>query len=227
LSEIVVVGAGYGGLAASALLAKDGHKVTVIEKNEQVGGRAGMFKKDGFSFDMGPSWYMWPQVFERFFAEFGKDAKELLNLKRLDPSYRVYFNDGDVIEISSDIQKNYELFDTLEENGAEKLRQYLDACKRQYEIAMRSLVYRTYNSVFDFLSPSMIIDVLRLKGFSSFHGSVKKYFKNPFIVYNMQIKPTWDRVILKGIKNCFSVYLSFNSGITSREFISNYSVSKL
>ena len=143
MSEIVVVGAGYGGLAASALLAKDGHKVTVIEKNEQVGGRAGMFKKDGFSFDMGPSWYMWPQVFDRFFAEFGKDAKELLNLKRLDPSYRAYFNDGDVIDISSDIQKNYELFDTLEENGAEKLRRYLEACKKQYDIAMRSLVYRT------------------------------------------------------------------------------------
>ena len=87
MSEIIVIGAGYGGLVASALLAKDGHKVTVIEKNEQVGGRAGMFKKDGFSFDMGPSWYMWPQVFERFFAEFGKDAKELLKLKRLDPSY--------------------------------------------------------------------------------------------------------------------------------------------
>ena len=205
MSEIVVVGAGYGGLAASALLAKDGHKVTVIEKNEQVGGRAGMFKKDGFSFDMGPSWYMWPQVFERFFAEFGKDAKELLNLKRLNPSYRAYFNDGDVIDISSDIQKNYEVFDTLEENGAEKLRQYLDACKRQYEISMRSLVYRTYNSVFDFFSPSMIIDVLRLKGFSSFHGSVKKYFKNP----KAQKLLEWVTVFLGGDpRNVPAMYLS-------------------
>jgi len=215
LSEIVVVGAGYGGLAASALLAKDGHKVTVIEKNEQVGGRAGMFKKDGFSFDMGPSWYMWPQVFERFFAEFGKDAKELLNLKQLDPSYRAYFNDGDVIDISSDIQKNYEVFDTLEENGAEKLRQYLDACKRQYEIAMRSLVYRTYNSVFDFFSPSMIIDVLRLKGFSSFHGSVKKYFKNP----KAQKLLEWVTVFLGGDPRnvpamyCMMSYLDHHHGV--------------
>ena len=215
MSEIVVVGAGYGGLAASALLAKDGHKVTVIEKNEQVGGRAGMFKKDGFSFDMGPSWYMWPQVFERFFAEFGKDAKELLKLKRLNPSYRAYFNDGDVIDISSDIQKNYEVFDTLEENGAEKLRQYLDACKRQYEISMRSLVYRTYNSVFDFFSPSMIIDVLRLKGFSSFHGSVKKYFKNP----KAQKLLEWVTVFLGGDPRnvpamyCMMSYLDHHHGV--------------
>ena len=215
MKEIIVVGAGYGGLAASALLAKEGHKVTVIEKNEQVGGRAGMFKKDGFSFDMGPSWYMWPQVFDRFFAEFGKDAKELLKLKRLDPSYRAYFNDGDVIDISSDIQKNYELFDTLEENGAEKLRRYLEACKKQYDIAMRSLVYRTYNSVFDLFSPSMIIDVLRLKGFSSFHGSVKKYFKNP----KAQKLLEWVTVFLGGDPRnvpamyCMMSYLDHHHGV--------------
>ena len=215
MSEIIVIGAGYGGLVASALLAKDGHKVTVIEKNEQVGGRAGMFKKDGFSFDMGPSWYMWPQVFDRFFAEFGKDAKEFLKLKRLDPSYRVYFNDGDIIDISSDIQKNYELFDTLEENGAEKLRQYLEACKRQYDIAMRSLVYRTYNSVFDLFSPRMIIDVLRLKGFSSFHGSVKKYFKNP----KAQKLLEWVTVFLGGDPRnvpamyCMMSYLDHHHGV--------------
>ena len=179
MKDIVVIGAGYGGLVASALLAKEGHNVTVIEKNEQPGGKASLLEKDGFQFDMGPSWYMWPQAFEKFFEEFDEDASELLELKQLDPSYRVFFDDGEIIDISSDIEKNYEIFERLEENGAEKLRQYLDACKRQYEISMRSLVYRTYNSVFDFFSPSMMIDVLRLKGFSSFHGSVKKYFKNP------------------------------------------------
>ena len=74
MKNIIVIGAGYGGLVASALLAKEGHKVTVIEKNEQAGGKASLLKKDGFQFDMGPSWYMWPQVFENFFSEFGMDA---------------------------------------------------------------------------------------------------------------------------------------------------------
>ena len=91
MKNIVIIGAGYGGLSAAALLAKEGHSVTVVEKNEQPGGRASLLVKDGFRFDMGPSWYMWPQAFQRFFSEFGEDASELLELKKLNPSYRVFF----------------------------------------------------------------------------------------------------------------------------------------
>ena len=104
MKDIVVIGAGYGGLVASALLAKEGHNVTVIEKNEQPGGKASLLEKDGFQFDMGPSWYMWPQAFEKFFEEFGEDASELLELKQLDPSYRVFFDDGEIIDISSNVE---------------------------------------------------------------------------------------------------------------------------
>ena len=107
MKDIIIIGAGYGGLVASALLAKEGHNVTVIEKNEQPGGKASLLVKDGFQFDMGPSWYMWPQAFQRFFSELGENASELLELKKLDPSYRVFFDDGDVIDISSNIEKNY------------------------------------------------------------------------------------------------------------------------
>ena len=119
MKDIVIIGAGYGGLTASALLAKEGHNVTVIEKNEQPGGKASLLEKDGFAFDMGPSWYMWPQVFENFFSEFGMDASKELELEQLDPSYRVFFSDGDIIDVSSDVNKNYELFERLEDNGAE------------------------------------------------------------------------------------------------------------
>lgn len=215
MSKIVIVGAGYGGLVASALLAKDGHKVTVIEKNEQVGGKAGLMKEGGFSFDMGPSWYMWPQVFDRFFAEFGKDANEVLKLKKLDPSYRVFFSDGDVIDVSSDIQKNYDLFERLEENGAEKLERYLNVCKRQYDIAMDNFVYRTYNSIFDFFSPGMVINGLRLRAFSNFHKGVKKYFKNP----KAQKLLEWIAVFLGGDPRnvpamyCMMSYLDHHHGI--------------
>ena len=215
MKDVVIIGAGYGGLAASALLAKEGHNVTVIEKNEQPGGKASLLEKDGFAFDMGPSWYMWPQVFEDFFSEFGMDATEVLELKQLDPSYRVFFDDGDIVNVSSDINKNYELFEKLEENGAEKLRKYLDVCKKQYDIAMGSLVYRTYNSVFDFFSPRIVMDGLRLKAFSNFHKGVKKYFKNS----KPQKLLEWITVFLGGDPRnvpamyCMMSYLDHHHGI--------------
>ena len=215
MKNIVVIGAGYGGLTAAALLAKDGHSVTVIEKNEQPGGKASLLELDGFSFDMGPSWYMWPQVFDDFFAEFGKDATEILELKKLDPSYRVFFDDGDVVDISSDIEKNYDTFDKLEDNGADKLKQYLDVCKKQYDIAMKGFVYRTYNSIFDFFSPRMVMDGLRLKAFSNFHSGVKKYFKEP----KTQKLLEWITVFLGGDPRnvpamyCMMSYLDHHHGI--------------
>ena len=214
MKNIVIIGAGYGGLAAAALLGKEGHHVTVIEKNEQPGGKASLLKIDGFSFDMGPSWYMWPQVFDDFFAEFDKDATEFLELKKLDPSYRVFFDDGDIVDISSDIEKNYETFERLESNGAEKLKKYLEVCKRQYDIAMKGFVYRTYNSLFDLFSPSMVINGLRLK-FTNFHNGVKKYFKEP----KTQMLMEWITVFLGGDPRnvpamyCMMSYLDHHHGI--------------
>ena len=215
MKDIVVIGAGYGGLVASALLAKEGHNVTVIEKNEQPGGKASLLKKDGFQFDMGPSWYMWPQAFEKFFEEFGEDATDFLELKQLDPSYRVFFDDGEIIDVSSDIEKNYAIFDKLEENGAEKLRQYLEVCKKQYDIAMDGFVYRTYNSIFDFFTPSMVANGLRLKAFSNYHKGVKKYFKN----HKAQKLLEWITVFLGGDPRnvpgmyCMMSYLDHHHGI--------------
>ena len=106
------MGAGFGGISTSIYLANSGWKVTVIEKNEQPGGKASLLKKDGFAFDMGPSWYMWPQVFDDYFAEFGLDASKELELERLDPSYRVFFSDGDVVDVSSDLEKKRNFTDS-------------------------------------------------------------------------------------------------------------------
>ena len=103
--KAVVIGAGFGGLSAAALLAKDGFEVTVLEKNEQAGGRAQVWKKDGFVFDMGPSWYLMPEVFETFFSHFGKKAADYYKLIRLDPNYRVFFGEKEVRDVPAERQQ--------------------------------------------------------------------------------------------------------------------------
>jgi phytoene desaturase len=112
--KAIVVGSGFGGLSAAGLLAKNGFDVTVFEKNDHPGGRASVWKKAGFTFDMGPSWYLMPDVFEKYFGEFGKKPEDYMKLIRLDPSYRVFFDKDDFVDISSDLDKNLELFANLE-----------------------------------------------------------------------------------------------------------------
>ena len=104
--KIIIVGTGFGGLSAAGLLAHQGNDVLAIEKNEQPGGRASVWKKDGFTFDMGPSWYLMPDVFEKYFSEFGKKPQDYMDLVRLDPSYRVFFNKDDYVDISANLEKN-------------------------------------------------------------------------------------------------------------------------
>ena len=117
--DVVVIGAGFGGLSAAAFLAKDGYNVTVIEKNNSAGGRARVFREAGFKFDMGPSWYLMPDAFERFFAEFGKTPTDFYKLHRLDPSYRIYF-DKEIIDVAASLDENVKLFESIEEGAGEK-----------------------------------------------------------------------------------------------------------
>nr|NIO37732.1 NAD(P)-binding protein [Candidatus Bathyarchaeota archaeon] len=131
--KAVIVGSGFGGLSAAALLADSGFDVTVLERNEQPGGRARVLESKGFKFDMGPSWYLMPDVFERFFYEFKKTPNDFYRLIRIDPSYRIFFHDGTTTDVSASLDKNIELFDTFEENGGEKLRNYLQKAKKHYE----------------------------------------------------------------------------------------------
>lgn len=174
-----MIGAGFGGLSSAALLAKDGHKVEVFEKNDMAGGRARVWKKDGFVFDMGPSWYLMPDVFERFFKEFGKKPEDYYRLKHLDPQYRMYFGKEDRIDISRDISKNVELFDSLERDGGKKLKKYLELAKIQYEVAMDKFVYKNYNSLFDFFNWEIILNGPKMRLFSSLDNYTRRFFSNP------------------------------------------------
>jgi phytoene desaturase len=142
MAKISVIGAGFSGFSTACYLAKAGYDVTIYEKNESIGGRARQLKIDGFTFDMGPSWYWMPDVMERFFNDFGKKASDYFELKRLDPGYEVYFGENDSIKISSDIDKIAEAFEQEEPGSSKFLRKFLKDSEYNYNAAMSHVVYK-------------------------------------------------------------------------------------
>jgi phytoene desaturase len=173
--RVIIIGAGFGGMAAAALLARDGHQVTVVEKNDQPGGRAAVWREKGFLFDMGPSWYLMPDVFERFFAEFGKRPNEFYNLIRLNPAYRVFYSPEEKVDISPDLEKNFKLFEQYQPHGAEQLTKYLDAAKYQYDIAMKEFIYKQYEHYTDFFNLKLLVKGSKLHIFQSLDDYAKRY----------------------------------------------------
>jgi phytoene desaturase len=174
--KVVVVGAGFGGLSAAALLARDGFDVTVLEKNDRPGGRAMVYEQDGFKFDMGPSWYMMLEAFDRFFAEFGKTTDDFYETVRLDPSYRVFFDRDDVVDVAADLDENLALFDSIEPGGAEKLKHYLEKSKQQYDIAVDHLLYRDYDSLLQMLDREIIIKGVQLNIYKALDAYARGFF---------------------------------------------------
>ncbi len=174
----VVVGAGFGGLTAASLLARQGFRVTVLEKNEMPGGRARVWEKDGFIFDMGPSWYLMPEVFESFFALFGRNLKDYYELVKLDPFYRVFFSPQEVVDINSDAAHNKEVFAGFEEKGGERLSSYLDMARYKYDTAMKEFMYVHYHSLKQFMNRRMVTEGLKLDLLSPLDAHVKKYFQD-------------------------------------------------
>ena len=176
--RIAVVGAGIGGMAAAARLAKDGFRVTVVERNDQAGGRARIWKKDGYVFDMGPSWYLMPEVFERFFAQFGKKASDFYELVKLDPSYRVFFGKGEAHDVPPDRARTAALFDRLEPGGGAKLSRYLDEAAYKYKVAVGEFLYRDYRSLFEFLNWRMMTEGLKLNVLGRLDAAVRRRFSD-------------------------------------------------
>ncbi len=176
--SVTVIGAGFGGLSAAALLAKDGYDVTLLEKNSQPGGRARVLRDKGFSFDMGPSWYLMPDVFENFFKEFDKKPEDYYKLQRIDPSYRIFFDGEQITDVSADLEENYELFDSFEEGGGDKLRRYLEQAEHHYRLAMDEMLYREYDRIWDLFSGKLALEGFKLPLFSNIDGYVSKWFKS-------------------------------------------------
>jgi len=177
--NVVVVGSGFGGMSAAGLLAKEGFDVTVIEKNDQVGGRAQVWRKDGFVFDMGPSWYLMPEVFERYFSHFGKVPGDLYELKRLDPHYRVFYGPGRTIDLRSDLESNFELFERNDKGSGEGLKRYLASAEYQYKVAMEQFIYKEYRSIFDFMNGRLMFEGTKLHVFESLDRYARRFVKDP------------------------------------------------
>jgi 1-hydroxy-2-isopentenylcarotenoid 3,4-desaturase len=176
--KVIIIGSGFSGLSAASLLARNGNDVVVLEKNEQPGGRASIWKKDGFIFDMGPSWYLMPDVFEKYFAEFGKKPEDYMNLIRLDPSYRVFFDKDDFVDISANLKKNLELFEKIEPGAKEKMKEYLKLSEYEYDIAMKDFIYKDYKHLTDFLRPKLIFEGTKLHMFQKLDDFAQRYFKS-------------------------------------------------
>ncbi len=227
--QVVVVGGGIGGLSTACYLADAGADVTLLEKNEQLGGRASRLEREGFVFDMGPSWYLMPDVFERFFDHFDRTPEEFYELERLDPHYRIFFKDGeasddgaetgrrsDKVDISPNRAENRELFESIEPGAGEAFDSYLSTSETHYETAMEKFVYEDRSRLRDWIDP----DVMRaapigLQLIGSMQSHVSEYFQHPRLQQIMQ----YTLVFLGGSpKNTPALYnmmshVDFNLGV--------------
>ena len=158
MTRAIVIGGGIAGLATAALLARDGYAVVLLEKNPELGGRAGSWERDGFRFDTGPSWYLMPEVFEHFFKLLGTTADEQLELVQLDPGYRVY-GEGYAapIDVAANAGENIALFESVQRGAGRKLAIYLDNAREVYELAVQKFLYSTFQK----LGPVFTRDVVR------------------------------------------------------------------
>lgn len=177
--KIAVIGSGFASLAAACYLAQDGNEVTIYEKNDTVGGRARRLERDGFTFDIGPSWYWMPDIFERFFADFNKKPSDYYHLDKLDPAYKVVFKD-EHITIGDNLETIKQTFESKEPGSAVKLQKFIDTASDNYDIAIKKLVYRPGESPLELVTPQTAMKVGAF--LSNVSKDVRKQFKDPKLV---------------------------------------------
>ena len=174
--KVNIIGSGFSSLSAASYLAKAGLDVEVFEKNQTIGGRARQLKRDGFTFDIGPTWYWMPDVFERFFKDFGKKPSDYYKLEKLDPAYSVYFGKKDFITIENSLEKIYSAFEKEEEGSSTKLKKFIKVAKNNYDIAIKDLVYKPGVSPLELITTKTALKVGQF--FSTIKRDVRRNFKN-------------------------------------------------
>ncbi len=174
--KVIIIGSGFSSLAASCYLAKAGYEVEVYEKNATIGGRARQFKKDGFTFDIGPTWYWMPDVFEKFFADFGKKVSDYYNLEKLSPAYKVFFDKNDEIEIADNLVSIAATFEDIEKGSGKKLTSFIEEAKTNYNVAIKDLVYRPGDSILELITVKTALKINQF--FSTITQTVHSRFKD-------------------------------------------------
>jgi phytoene desaturase len=177
--KAIVIGAGFAGLSAATHLAHKGWDVTILEKNESPGGRGRLMSQEGYHFDMGPSWYWMPDIFERYFNQFGKSAADYYQLVRLNPSYRVFFGKDDLMDLPAEMEGLEALFESREPGSRDKLREFLAQAAYKYKVGIQEFVYKPSLSVTEFLQPRYLIDAIRLQIFESLAKHARRFFSDP------------------------------------------------
>ena len=212
--NITVIGSGFSGLSAASVLASKGHSVTVLEKNAEVGGRARSFSSMGYTFDMGPSWYWMPDIFEKYFSVFGKRPGDYYELERLDPGFVIFYGKDDIMKIPSSMDEIVELFEREEVDGADKLRAFLKEAKLKYDLAVNDLIYLPSQSLFEYVNLTIIRNLPSLDVYNSFRSHVRKYFKNPRILKLMEFPVLFLGATSKEIPALYSLmnYAAFQLG---------------
>ncbi len=181
--NVVIIGSGFSSLSAACYLAKDGHSVKLYEKNKTLGGRCRQFIKDGFTFDIGPSWYWMPDIFEKFFSDFNRKREDFYALDKLSPAYKIFFKD-DVITIGDTLDKICLEFERIEKGSAVHLRKFIKKAQENYDIAINKVVLRPGISPFELVTPETAMRVDQF--FKTISGQVRKKFKNPKLISTLE-----------------------------------------
>ncbi|MGX7688434.1 phytoene desaturase family protein [Flectobacillus roseus] len=186
MKKVIVIGAGFSGLAAATGLADKGYDVTILEKNSMAGGRARVFEAEGFTFDMGPSWYWMPDIFDNYFAKFNKKTSDYYDLVRLDPSYAVILEGNETIALPAGVDKLEALFEEMEPGSGAKFREFLRQAEYKYDVGINQFVWKPSRSISEFVSVKLLYDVVRLDVFQSFAKHIRKFFTDDKILKLME-----------------------------------------
>ena len=186
MKKVIVIGAGFAGIAAATKLADEGYDVTILEKNSMAGGRARVFEEQGFTFDMGPSWYWMPDVFENYFATFGKKPSDYYNLVRLDPSYKVIFNEKEAVSLPANMEELENVFESIEVGSKKALADFLLESKYKYDVGVGEFVWKPSISIMEFFDFRLVSKAFSLDLFASFGKHIRKFFKSDRLLQLME-----------------------------------------
>jgi len=178
-STVLVIGAGIGGIATGARLARYGYQVTVVEKNEGPGGRCSRMEKNGHHFVTGPSLFLMPEIYARTFADLGERLEEHLDLHRVDPTYHLHFGDGSTLLLTSDLQAMRVQLEAIEPGSFDAFLRYLNEGSRHYKLGMAHLVERNFLSLVDYCSPRNLLLLFRLRALINHYSNIEDYFFDP------------------------------------------------